>query len=179
SMQQMTTVSADTVTNSTALIWIALLLRLALDPETRLEGRILKGLLICGLVVVTSKLAYLPLLLLYFLCGRAKAGSHRRYAALFGGLAATSILLVAAWLVAVMPLFQVRPPPSNRPIISSPAPDVPPSSEGARHSINPRKQAAFIVRHPVRYFRALASSIAENWVRYIQGSLGYAGRLPV
>jgi len=156
-LRQMSLLSADTVTNAAAFLLIALFLRLALDPESRLQGRFLALLTVCSLVVSLSKQAYFPLLFLYFLCPTDRVGGCKRYLATFLGIAGLNALALAAWFWAIRFLYVAHPI----------APDA-----------DPLLQMRFIVSHPTRYVLIVLADLRQHGWNYLRACFGYVGRPP-
>lgn len=157
-MHQAYMLTADTVTNASVLLLLAIFLRLAFDPGTRLQGRFVAALIGSGILVTLSKQAYLPLLSLYFLAPVARAGSRRRYVAVFVTLAGMCLLALVAWTLITQDLYL---------------------PQRQAQAADPQAQLAFVLTHPARYAGTVAGSLAGNWERYLVSSLGYAGRLPL
>lgn len=156
-MQQYNTLTADTITNAASALLVAMFVRVALDPAARLRGARLVGLALCALVVTLSKQTYFPLLLLFFLAPVARAGTWRRYAAVFGTIAGTCLLALVLWSLAISDLYL----PKRQELTA-----------------NPSEQSARILSDPVGHALFLAGDLSHRWDRRLAGSFGYAGNMP-
>ena len=150
-------VTADTVTHASAFLLLAICLRLALAPEARPRGAILAGLFGAALILSLSKQAYLPMLLLYFLCPARKFGGRKQQIALFAVLAVLCVGAQAAWFLASWDLYVPQPL----------APDA-----------DPVQQASFILHNPVRYAGILLKDLWRHKIFYPSGAFGYRGIVP-
>jgi uncharacterized membrane protein len=156
SVRQMSMVTADSVTNGASLLLLAMCLRLSLAPASPARSPV-APLALSTLVVSLSKVAYLPLALLYFLVPPAKLGGRRRYTLVFLVIGGLSIAAVAAWVWLTRDLY----------VAQSIAP-----------TADPGRQAALILTHPLRYARLLLADLHHNGVTYVRHCLGYAGPVP-
>jgi len=93
---QMASVSADAFTNAIALLFTAMILRLALT-ESNVDARALAALLAASLLLSLSKHAYSALLLLFLAIPVSRLGSPRRYLAVFASLVALNAAALAGW----------------------------------------------------------------------------------
>jgi uncharacterized membrane protein len=153
-IRQMSTVTADTVTHVSAFLLLAICLRLALDPEAKLRGGLLVGLFGCALALSLSKQAYLPMLLLYFLCPAHKSGSHKRHVALFAALALLCVGAQATWFLASWDLYVPQP--------------IAPEAD-------PAQQMLFILKNPIRYTAIVLNNLWNHRIDYPGGAFGYGG----
>ena len=155
-VRQMALLTADSVSNASAFLLIAIFLRLSLDPEMRLQRGVLVLLVLCSLVVVLSKQTYFPLLALYFLCPVTKAGSRWRYAAIFLIMTGAGLALLAAWSLAIRPLYLPQ--------------HIAPGAD-------PGRQLAVILADPIRFALLLLADLRHDPFRYLGGGhLAYAPR---
>jgi uncharacterized membrane protein len=157
SIRQMSLVTADSVTNGFSFLLLALCLRLALTPASSSPSASVVPLALCCLVVSLSKLAYLPLVFLYFLIPPARLGGARRYAIGFLIVGGLSILAGALWLWLIRDLYVAQ--------------KIAPTAD-------PAAQTAFILAHPLRYGRILLADLYHNGATYLRHCLGYAGPMP-
>jgi len=93
---QMASVSADALTNAIALLFTAMILRLALT-ESSVDARALAALLATSLLLSLSKQAYSALLLLFLAVPASRLGSPRRYLAVFASLVALNAAALGGW----------------------------------------------------------------------------------
>jgi uncharacterized membrane protein len=154
-IRQMTMLTADSVTIGTSFLFLALVLRLSLTPAAPAPGSAVASAVLCGVVVSLSKLAYLPLALLYLL-GRVRTLGRRRYAIGFLALAGAAALGFAGWLWVIRDL--------QLPQYFAPDAD-------------PRRQLAHIVAHPIGFAHMLLVDLRRNWAAHLHGA-GYAGQMP-
>lgn len=101
---QMASVSADAFTNAIALLFTALILRLALGATDVGVGA-LAALLVVSVCLSLSKLAYGVLLLLFFAVPASRLGGWRRYLAVFAALALVNAAAVAGWVFAMRDVY--------------------------------------------------------------------------
>jgi uncharacterized membrane protein len=93
---QMASVSADAFTNAIALLFTAMILRLALTGSN-VDARALAALAAASLLLSLSKQAYAPLLLLFLAIPVSRLGGRRRYLAVFASLVALNAAALAGW----------------------------------------------------------------------------------
>lgn len=153
---QMSMVTADSVTNGAALLFVAMLLRLCAAPKPSRGGRTMASLVLCAVALSVSKLAYFPLSLLYGICPAAPFGGQRRYAIGFLMVAGTSAAALAAWLWLIRDLY----------IAQHIAPDA-----------DPGRQVGLMAAHPLRFAQTLLVDLQRDWVKHLHGTL-FPGELP-
>jgi uncharacterized membrane protein len=154
-IRQMSMVTADGVTNGTALLFVAMLLRLCAAPKPSRGGSTVVSLVLCAVALSVSKLAYLPLSLLYGICPAAALGGRRRYALGFLMVAGTSAAALAGWLWLIRDLY----------IPQYIAPDA-----------DPARQVGLMAAHPLRFAQTLLVDLQRDWVKHLHGTL-YPGEL--
>jgi uncharacterized membrane protein len=94
---QMASVSADALTNAVALLWTAMILRLALSGSG-VDARALAALFAASLCLSLSKLAYSPLLLLFLAIPVSRLGGARHYFGVFAALAGLNAVALGGWV---------------------------------------------------------------------------------
>lgn len=100
-MFQMATLSADSLTNSLALLFVALVLQYAFSSMPRLHWRDMLLLALVGAALALSKHMYFLLVLLYFLIPLGKIGNITRYVLGFLGIAAAVFVPLLGWTLIV------------------------------------------------------------------------------
>lgn len=155
-IRQMSTVTADTVTNGAALLFVAMLLRRCAAPNPSRHGSTIVGLALCAITLSVSKLAYLPLSLLYGICPPAPFGGRKRYALGFFLVAGSSAAALVGWLWLIRDLY----------IPQYIAPDA-----------DPARQVALMTAHPFRFVHTLLGDLQRDWVMHLHGTL-YPEQLP-
>lgn len=156
-IRQMSMVTADSVTNGASLLLLAMLLRLSLTPGAPPAGSAVASVVVCSLAVSLSKMAYLPLAWLYFLCPTHKLGGGRRYALAFLVLAGLSVAALAGWFWAIRDLYL---------------------PQAIAPTADPGRQTAFILAHPLRYAHVLVADLHDNWETLLWQCTGHIGHLP-
>src|SRR5262245_15705789 len=156
-LRQMALLSADSLTNACAFLFIAIVLRLAMVAEAASQTRWIVALVLSALALTFCKLAYAPLLLLVLLCPADRFGNRGRYLVVLLCTVGLSAAALAAWFRAIGHLYVSQPI----------APDA-----------DPARQMAFILAHPVRYAGILLSDLRRNIGVYAFHCLGYAGHVP-
>lgn len=92
----MASVSADAFTNAIALLFTAMMLRLALTGS-RIDTGLLAAVFATSLLLSLSKQAYAALLLFFLAVPVRQLGSRRRYLAVFASLVALSAAALGGW----------------------------------------------------------------------------------
>lgn len=156
-LRQMALLSADSVTNAVAFLFIAIVLRLSLVTGAALRGRWIAALVLSALAVTLAKHAYVPLLLLILLCPVEQFGSRRRYLLIVLCTLGLSAAALAAWFRAIGHLYVPQP--------------IAPTADPAR-------QVAFILAEPIHYAVILLRDLRRNGADYLWHCLGYAGHVP-
>jgi uncharacterized membrane protein len=100
-MFQMATLSADSLTTSLALLFVALVLHYAFTSMPRLHWSDLLLLALVGAALALSKQMYFLLVLLYFLIPIGKIGNPTRYVLVFLGIAAAFFVPLLVWSLIV------------------------------------------------------------------------------
>lgn len=155
-IRQMSMVTADSVTNATALLFLAMLLRLSAAPGPLRGGSTMAGLVLCSLAVALAKLAYFPLALLYGICPAARFGGRRRYAIGFLMVAGTSAAVLAGWMWVIRDLY---------------------TPQHITPDADPGRQMALMAAHPLRFAQVLLFDLQRDGVMHLHGT-GYPGQLP-
>ncbi len=107
-LQQTASLSADSLTNSVAFLFVAWVLWLAFDETKKLEQKDIIVLALLSLGLTLCKQAYFPLILLYFVIPRRKVGSIKKYLAIGGGLLVGSLITVMLWTIAALGVFGLK-----------------------------------------------------------------------
>jgi uncharacterized membrane protein len=142
-LRQMSVMSADTVTNATSMLLIALLLRAALGPDAGpLQGRRLAIVAALFLVVALSKQAYFPMLLLYFVLPVEALESQRRYVLGFLAIAGSATALFVLWFWLVRSLY---------------------AAQWIAPKADPWRQMAVIQGDPVRFALMILGEVRAHW----------------
>jgi uncharacterized membrane protein len=129
---QVASASVDAFTYGICFLTIAYFLYYAFGEPERLEKTDIAKLFALSLLAVLCKQAYVFLPLLFLLIPRRKFASLRAYLFAFSGLMAACFGSLAAWTLAVKPIFLPY------------RVDIP---------ISPDEQAAFIVGHPFNFLK--------------------------
>ena len=101
---EMASVSADAFTNAVALLFTALILRLALT-QSAVDARALAALLVTSLLLCLSKVAYAVLILLFLSVPVARLGGPRRYLAVFAALVLLNAAALAGWVFVMQDVY--------------------------------------------------------------------------
>lgn len=155
-IRQMSMVSADSVTNGAALLFLAMLLRLSAAPGPLHGGSTIARLVVCSLAISLSKMAYLPLSLLYGICPAARFGGQRRYMIGLVILSGTSAVALVGWMWMIRDLYAPQ----------YIAPDA-----------DPGRQMALIAAHPLRFAHILLADLQRDWAMHVHAT-GYPAQLP-
>ncbi len=93
---EMASVSADAVTNALALLFTAMILRLALT-DAAVDPRALAALLATSVLLSLAKVAYAVLILLFLAVPVSRLGGPRRYLAIFAALISLNAAVLGGW----------------------------------------------------------------------------------
>ena len=154
-IRQMSVLSADTVTNATALLLLALCVRLALRPGAVATAAQIARVLLCSVAVSLAKIAYLPLAGLILLGSAERVG--RRRAIAFVLVIGANLMAVGGWL------WLARVGYAAQRI----APDA-----------DPPRQLAFVLGDPLRYALLLLDDLHRHWRVYLAGCTGFTSVFP-
>ncbi len=157
SISQSATLSVDGVTNGLSFLLIAVILRLAYDEEKSLQLRDAIVLLVIGIGLALCKQIYLLLLVLYFVIPYKKAGSVKKYIAVFLMVITASILANVLWWSLVRDLMHVNPLHEHYADISI------------------ERQMKYILSDPLRYIGIVISTLIHKQMYHISfiGKLGW------
>lgn len=161
------TVSADTLTNSVAVVAMAYLLRLAYGSHQPLRSSHLVGLLLAGVTLATMKLVYVPILLLAVLIPAKRFtnwGGKWLVAAAVAGLTVATLFYWSHQSQAVYLPYEDYAVEFREGL------DLPSWAHVPRHQ-------AMIVRAPHRLFRAAGNSLSTAGPMFVQGTIGTFGWL--
>jgi uncharacterized membrane protein len=101
---QMSSLSADSLTNSLSLLFVAFILHYALtSKDIKKNDMVLFFLVFVAMALI--KMAYTPLLLLFILIPTRKFGSQKRYFLFFGLLIFISVLVAGFWSLLVLRVY--------------------------------------------------------------------------
>jgi uncharacterized membrane protein len=103
-LYQVSSLSADGLTISLAFVFVAGVLRLALDEEAVTPAAI-GGVLLAGILLALCKQPYAVLLLLFFLIPPRHLGGTRRYLLFFGLLCLAGIGMMGLWLYSIRSVY--------------------------------------------------------------------------
>jgi uncharacterized membrane protein/Tfp pilus assembly protein PilF len=149
--------SSDAMTNALAFLVLAQVLRCAFGPGDRATPGDLAFLLALGVLTGLTKQAYFPLVLSYFLIPIARLGTWRRYAALFGVLAAAVLIPTAAWALVVRGIYS--------PVVPG--------------KVDPAAQWSYVCSHPGDFGRALLRGLTADLPATVEEYVGVLGALDV
>jgi uncharacterized membrane protein len=152
--------SADAVTNSLALLLVAVILRYALRDDRPLRARHLLSLAVLSAALALSKQSYLVLPLLYFLIPMRRVGTRVAYWGWFAVLISASLLPVLGWTVAMRSIYT--------PVVSwGPDPTA---------VFDPVAQVGVILTAPLDFLLAILRSFrvdGPEYARQFVGTLGW------
>jgi uncharacterized membrane protein len=150
-------VNPGAVLSAGALLWLALILRLA--SAGRVQWWDTASLVAIALLVLTIKPGYTPLAALVFLVPPQSFGSRRRY------WATMSVCLLGAVGVAGLVVWGAPHVSMAREI-----------ARGAPQGIDSGAQVAFIVHHPWAFTRVLFSTVGASALGWSKEAVGLLGR---
>jgi uncharacterized membrane protein len=161
SLNQMASLSADTMTNSLAILFTAIVLRLALDEQRRIERKDLIILFVLTVLLALCKQTYVVLSLLYFLIPMRKIGSPKKYWTIGVCLFISGVLALVIWAIIILPTYSMQSFDTN--------------AEVDRAS--PSEQLKFILANPFKFIWVVVSDYLFFGARYANEFIGVLGWL--
>ena len=151
-ISEMASLSADSLTNSLSWLFIALVVRHALQRDT-LDPRQQIIILVMSVLLSLVKLSYLPLLALLLLIPHEKLVTRKRYYLALFGIAGLSLMAAGGWALLVRDVY------------------VPESWNGG----NPDEQIRFILSNPLFLVSLIVKFTWYYWVDILNsfGQLGW------
>jgi len=137
---QASSLSADAVINSTALLFVSYILHLSYGRVETVKTRNIMILLILGLFITLSKVVYFPMLLLFLLIPCNKFKNKKDYFSRFAFVLAVCVSCFIVWN-----LLNI----SNL--------SVPDLRGGA--GVSPKDQVKFVLSHPLRYTKIIVDTV--------------------
>lgn len=153
---QTASLSADSMTHALSFLLIAMILRMALEPDLRIGRRDLIALFAVSIALGLSKQSYFLLTLLFLMIPVEKIGSAKRYGMLFAGLVLSVAVAVGLWSLATRPIYTYHWPDTVN---------------------SPTDQMRFIFSHPLEYARVFFRTYWLYWPIYVKQFLGHLGSL--
>lgn len=149
--QQMVSLSADSFTNTIDLVFVAVVLAYAFDPNRRFTNRNFLLALVLAILVALSKQAYFMLLLLFFLIPVRKAGGFKKYITLGGLLLLAGLVSLIIWsmLSAGLSFATVH-----------------------THEISPADQLNFVLSDPVGYLQIILDNVFRKLKNLLDLAIG-------
>lgn len=147
--------SADVMTNALAILLTAVCLHEAMAVGLMRRSALLAVLLLTVCLSLT-KLAYFPLLFLFFLIPSERLGGRRRYWLTFAGLVLANFVAVGAWLALTPGLAMILRP-------EDPA-------------LAPLQQLAWVKHHPLNFISLYLHTVRAKgfwWMVALVGALGW------
>ena len=142
---QMASVSADAFTNAMALLFTAMILRLAVG-ENKADARALGVLLVASVFLCLSKLAYSALLLLFLAIPAGRLGGWQRQLAMFALLVGVNAAAVGGWIFLMQDVYVPIPWIAD---------------------VDPGAQLAWILAHPAQF----AGMLIDRFTGFGAGAL--------
>jgi uncharacterized membrane protein len=150
------TLSVDAMTNGVSFLLLAMVLYLTYDNTvSAVSNRHLGVILACGIYLILSKIAYSPLILLYFLIPATRFSPRRIYLQKTMALVAIISLVFIGWSLLTAHLH------------------VPLETPGA----SVRGQAMHIMNHPPKFVAAIVDSYGQRYLSILMSFIGVLGWL--
>lgn len=155
--------SADTMVISLALLFLALCLRFAFISRPRTSGTL--ALLIAAIALSLAKQSYFLLPLLFLLIPIRRYGTRARYALVLGAILGLSLLLIGLWTAIAQGLYTPSEPYSPDP------------TQPVTVVFDPRAQVGVVLADPLRLLRAIGQDVRDRGVVYTSQFVGVLGWL--
>ncbi len=157
--------SADTMVISLALLFLALCLRHALVDRARVGAGSALALIVVAVALALAKQSYFLLPLLFLLIPARRCGSWPRYALCFGLVFGAGVLLIALWTAIVYDIY--TPSAAYSPDPTQPIMVI----------FDPPAQARVILADPLLLLNAVSRQVRHNLGLYAEQFIGVLGWL--
>ncbi|MGB7275835.1 MAG: DUF2142 domain-containing protein [Geitlerinemataceae cyanobacterium] len=152
SLFQASSLSADALTNGLAFLWMAIVFKLSLDRQTSMQPKHTIGLLGFSMLLCLSKIAYFPLLFLFFIIPYKKLKTRVRYAIMMASIAIASFSVILIWSSVVDRIYV-------------------PLSVG----ILPDRQIEFVLDRPLEFAATFGRTFVREGINYLHQFIGVLG----
>lgn len=155
SLIQASSLSADGLTISSAILFTSFILKVSYDKENVIvKNKKLLILTILGIIVSCSKIVYIPLVLLFFLIPHKKIGTvYNKYYVKILFLVLISILPMIIWNILNLDNLAV------------------PDMRGGPN-VSPDKQIQYIINHPISYVKVIFNTLITSGMDQFYALIG-------